>query len=76
MKKSDIKNLKFEEFKKLLTPKNYDYIAEYYPSFERAFECYQEGADANDEDTYLGVNEYFELNQEQDELLNEYYNEK
>ncbi|WP_143314464.1 hypothetical protein [Clostridium sp. HBUAS56017] len=74
MKKTDIENLSISEFEKGLTQENYDYIIEEYPSIARALECYQEGAqgDTDGEDSYLDINEYFELIKEQNELLNEY----
>jgi hypothetical protein len=74
MKKTDIENLSINEFERELTKENYDYIIEEYPSIVRALECYQEGAqgDTDGEDTYLDVNEYFELIKEQNELFNEY----
>jgi hypothetical protein len=78
MKKSAIENLSISEFERELTQENYDYVIEEYPDLQRALECYQEGAegDTSGENEYLGVNEYFELIKEQNELLNEYLEEE
>jgi hypothetical protein len=74
MKKTDIENLKMKEFINLLSEENYNYIQDHYSDFQRALELYQEGAkaDTDGEDTYLDVNEYFELTKEQNDLLREY----
>jgi hypothetical protein len=69
MKKSEIKKLTVGKFEDLLNEEMWQYVNDEMPSFERALEIYQEGAElANDgEDNYLDVNEYFKLLKEQQE---------
>ena len=71
LKTETILNMTAEELEKELTEENWEYSLKRYVTINNALDTYQDGAKLSGQDEYLEPNEYFSLEKEQEEEMEE-----